>query len=420
MNKLSAIEEKILLDTAKEMLEMYRIEELSRYTRNISGLEGLPSLIILSGELEKIDASEDWGKISFYYIKMLIEILESRRSNISVAYGLSGIGYSILANYNNYNRYKNLLNNINKSIVYCVSNLSSNQYLDTVNIDCMSGLSGVGRYLLNFKDNLEILNTIKNIINIIVCKLNYTNENGVLVPGWLIKDSKMVANKEFDNYFDLGMAHGIAGCLSFLSIALINGISVNGQKESINNILNFLYKYKMEYNKATYFPEIIRLEEYINNDINFSKKKNLSWCYGMPGIARAVYIAGCALKDNFYKDDAVNMILSSYEEGDENMFILPIFCHGLSGYIHILSLFYKDTNIEKFNEIIKKSRMELLKFYNDDIKFKYLSGKNFMKNNDEMNNLSLSMVDGISSILLTLTQIENDRKSEWSGIFLLN
>lgn len=387
----------------------------------IHTLKGIPALLLAIGEISKIDKQEEWDKISYYYIKELNSKLSSRKVNISVFAGLSGIGYSILSNSENKTKYTKFLSQLNAKIMYGVKKQIISSSPNMSNMECMGGLCGVGRYLLNYKNEEVVLQSIKEILTYTVEFMKLSEINGIKILGGICKIEDD-GGKEVIGY-NLGMAHGISGILSFLSISLINGVEVRNQKTTIQNIMQFLYRYKFSNEKSSFFPSDVTLEEYINKskpELYISR----TWCNGITGISRSIYLASKAIDDSMIKRDAINMILSTVKEAKmdiENLgLISPTFCHGYSGYLSILNNFYIDEPELEDSEIVSIITKKIFAFYEKEniygfSSYEILEG---VEGVEKVNSIEAQI--GTVSVLLPLIQLKNNKLQEWNGIYLTN
>ncbi|EPJ34320.1 putative Subtilin biosynthesis protein SpaC [Streptomyces afghaniensis 772] len=125
-----------------------------------------------------------------------------------------------------------------------------------------------------------------------------------MLPGWWSAagpDGKAMAGGHGNN----GMAHGIAGPLAVLSLALREGISVPGQEEAVGTFATWLDRHG-----AHYWSTTAHLDA---EPPPAAEPARQSWCYGQPGIARAQQLAALALGDTARRraaEDTVAVILT--------------------------------------------------------------------------------------------------------------
>ncbi|WP_066020854.1 MULTISPECIES: lanthionine synthetase C family protein [Clostridium] len=385
---------------------------------------GYPEIIFYILEARELNNDLNWNKALKEYIKRF-------RSNLYVSEpylnqgsgilnGYCGIGYMLLYLSKYGVNVEKALNSVNRRVKIVLekklesakNNIKSNKvhYSD---YDVIEGLSSSLRYLLEFK-NLSIF---KDLINEIISYLiEITKTNNSKYPNYYIRADKVRdsgRSKRCPNGFvDFGAAHGIAGILSVLSIALSNRIKVEGIEKSIETLLNKFNQFMIVDGKISYWPGILGIEDYLNNTkgVNYNK---YGWCYGTSGITRAIYLAGQALDEKKYKDVAIN-ILSDFcrniNNADVNGYSL---CHGYSSILLVLNEMYADTDVGLFKEtsdiiadkIVKDIRMdEILNFKEDKV--------NLAQNN-------IGILDGIIGIIFSLINYSDKNRNLVSKIMCI-
>ncbi|WP_322976551.1 lanthionine synthetase C family protein [Clostridium kluyveri] len=225
---------------------------------------------------------------------------------------------------------------------------------------------------------------------------------------------------------NLGLSHGITGPLAALTIALKEGIEIRGQYESIKKILKNLKMFSFMDNKENiYWLGRVKFEKYIGLEQSNNYKSRASWCYGAPGIARVMYLAGETINDK----DSTLIAIKSLEaicKMDENEWKLesPTFCHGYSGLLAIIQAMYIDTNNNIFGNTRKKildkiislyNKNALLGFYNIDV-----DEKNYFKKEYQLvksNNIFL--LSGSIGVILTLLSLIKPINTNWMRHFLI-
>jgi hypothetical protein len=104
------------------------------------------------------------------------------------------------------------------------------------------------------------------------------------------------------------MAHGIAGPLALLALSQLAGWSVAGQDQAIREAAHWLLRWRTK-NIAIWPPHITGEE--LDSDIAAPiAGRSDAWCYGIPGISRALTLAGQAIADPLLTE-AANTAMSS-------------------------------------------------------------------------------------------------------------
>jgi hypothetical protein len=131
------------------------------------------------------------------------------------------------------------------------------------------------------------------------------------------------------------MAHGIGGPLALLSAATRRGITVTGHRDAIAAICSWLERWRTSQGQKTRWPEAIDRNQLRAGIAANTAPHRPSWCYGTPGIARAVQLAGIATDDNYQAWIAEQALLGCLTD-DRHLARLTTtgLCHGSAGLIH--------------------------------------------------------------------------------------
>lgn len=398
----------------------------------LSLINGYPSLCILFGELNKLFPNEEWDLVGHKY---MIKIQESIEKNgikaISLFSGACGIGMAAYSLSCNKERYMTFLRTINEYIIkniYSMLKFIKVQTTGTIMsiYDVMQGFSGIGRYLLLFKDDPRIKNIIENILKYLVSLTEDINVFNHSVPKFYIERENQFLESEKKLYargnFNLGMSHGISGPLAFMSISLLNDVEVKGQKDAIRKIVSIMNTFKYDVNGTIYWPGRVSFEAFIEK-----KKKNVreraSWCYGVPGMARAIYLAGKALNNNEYKDLSIESLDKLCSLKEELLYLKsPSFCHGYAGLLEVLNSLYKENSIESFKEYRNKILNKILSLYDKEapLGFYNIDISNYGTLTDLKKFDNCGLLTGTTGIVLTILDTILPGKIQWDSTFMLN
>lgn len=281
--------------------------------------------------------------------------------------------------------------------------------------------------LLTLKNDFDNNDLIKEILKALSTLTKEKNYKGTKIPSFFIYEDNFIENGTIQNkeceLLDQGMAHGISAPLTLLSLALKEGIEVEGQKEAIGYMLNFLKKYNYEDEYGIWWYGRLTLDEFKKNER--SKIKNrAAWCYGSPSIARAIYISSSIIGDREGKELALRCFDKLCNHTGKDLFLKsPTICHGLSGLIMTLNEMYIDTNKELYKNSLNNYIDELLMLDSKSYLFRFrnyevenvLEGKaNYVYKND------IGLIDGSLGVISTLMDYELRECSSYKRIFLIN
>jgi hypothetical protein len=203
--------------------------------------------------------------------------------------------------------------------------------------DAVSGLAGIGRVLLaahldgqtaaepGFEAALRVLTSV-------------LIDRGTARPGWWVPaeghPTVVAARLGPSGAADTGLAHGVAGPLAFLALAHAAGCTVPGQETATRHAVTWLQRWR---HADGSWPSSVSGDELDTGCPASTTSRRTAWCYGVPGIARSLLLAGWALGDRMLvagatKDltDVAATIGTWDAEG-------PTLCHGRTGVLRCLT-----------------------------------------------------------------------------------
>lgn len=198
--------------------------------------------------------------------------------------------------------------------------------------DTITGLSGIGRVLLTAHRSghqhvepglIAALTTLTVIL---------TPTEGPR-PGWHLPAAAHPPAMKVhpSGISDTGMAHGVAGPLSLLANAAKAGWTAPGQAEAIRHAAAWLLRWRRTDGR---WPPHVTGDELDHHAPPIATGRCDAWCYGTPGVARALTFAGQALSDNtlIASADAALMSLAARAPHDWDV-QGPTLCHGHAGVL---------------------------------------------------------------------------------------
>jgi len=276
----------------------------------------------------------------------------------------------------------------------------------------MYGLTGTANYLLNFKSESKVKNTLLRILQYLtdICKIG---DDGV--PKFVIRTDQSqlysLANDSRVRYVNLGVSHGIPGILLLLSKSYESGMCVPGQLEAIKCLSNYIYNSCVKNSNEIFWEA----QKIIGVDNDKAMPSRDAWCYGTPGVAYSLLIASMILNDNDMRNLAIDsMKLSLIKLRDV---ISPTFCHGLSGLCCLARKFYECTNDNYFYEMYMKLFEHILDLYSDQYPFGFKDQE--LKKGQIVNINDIGLLNGTSGVVLTILSCYRPIKTQWDSIFLL-
>lgn len=209
--------------------------------------------------------------------------------------------------------------------------------------DLISGLTGLGVYLLQRAPDGELLREVLAYLARLTCPLHLGGEP---MPGWWCTQPGPTGRRapESGGFVDCGLAHGIAGPLALLATAMRRDVTVTGHTDAMHRILAFLDHRRGAAGRRCWWPERINHAEWRTGDLAQHRPPRPSWCYGTPGIARAQQLAGIALADPQRQHHAEQVLTSCVTDPTQLAQLTdPSLCHGWAGLVHTTRCAATDT-----------------------------------------------------------------------------
>lgn len=232
--------------------------------------------------------------------------------------------------------------------------------------DVIGGLAGTGRYLLHRSEQLRP--ALHEVLTYLVRLSQPITVGGTEVPGWWVGHSPTMegeVDEWAEGHLNLGLAHGIAGPLALLALAATAGERVPGQDEAVTRMADWLLEQGREDEFGVYWPGVLPVSTWSTTDV-----ERPSWCYGTPGIARALQLAGQALGRRDWVEAAHGSVLAMLDRPERTWQIVdPFLCHGWAGTAHLLRRLNEDFEDERIAHAVDTMACRILELYRPDAPF---------------------------------------------------
>lgn len=420
--------EKIVREVADRIKHYVETKTTSNNVVNdLSLASGLTGICLFIGELDSIYPDEDWDLLGHECLKLIQTSINKYGIDLlSLWSGIAGVGFAAYSLSRKGTRYSSFIskinmilsNNLNESINHYMSNTKKGIYVS--DYDVILGLTGVGRYLLLFAEDTNIYKHIERIMEYLITISKEKLVMGRLVPGWHISSENHLEEsfRTFPKgFFDVGLAHGISGALALLSLSLKEGIMIKGQDDAIRRITDWLLNIKYEDEYGPIWPSKIGLNHLYENAEELQVASYEAWCYGSPGVARALWLAGAALNDESLKKIAINTYIGCFKRPKSRRNITSsTFCHGYAGFLCLTQSMYEDTQIEEIRKLKDQLVYDICDQYSEGNTFGFYD---FNRINSEIIH-DPGLLTGSSGIALSLLSSITGKKTNWDSAFLIN
>jgi len=337
--------------------------------------------------------------------------------------GLAGLAFAASTLSRGGTRYRRLLASLDRVLLPQAIALSRNVGRDERDIsvsefDVISGVSGIGAYLLTRADDPAAAGALRVVLEGLVAM---TADDGGGVPRWytpahLMGDETM-AELYPDGNLNCGLAHGIPGPLALMALALQHGFDVAGLRDAVDRLAGWLIDQRISDAWGTNWPTAVALpgQDLPAHPALGPDGTRCAWCYGGPGVARAVWLAGDALDSSELRGAAVETMEAVYRRPVvERRIDSPTFCHGVSGLLQITLRFANDTGLPVFTDAARSLTEQLLGLHEPDRILGFCSIEPGGNHVDQP-----GLLDGAPGVALVLFAATSAADPAWDRMFLL-
>jgi len=387
---------------------------------------GSAGLAVMFGYLDDCFPGEGWGLAARQHIELAAHSVErSDYQRVSLFGGLSGLAFATSCISKGGSRYRRLATSIDAALITLALPLISQVAIRTHGIsyhsyDLISGLSGVGAYFLCHLEVPQARQVLEEILRALV-NLAGTH-NGL--PCWStppthLNDGTMA--KEFpDGVLNCGLAHGIPGPLALLSLASLHSVEVAGLKGAIQRLAEWLEQHREDDSWGVNWPVVLPLKEFVDHSPSRSEKKRwptrTAWCYGGPGVAWSLWLAGRALDRTDFRDASLGGMLAAVRRPvNDRLIPSPTFCHGVAGFLQINLRFYAESGRQEFRQAAFDLVDELVQAYEPNF---ILGFRSIEAEGRRVDNPGL--LDGATGVALALLAAACPICPTWDRMFLLS
>ena len=269
--------------------------------------QGQAGLAVLYAAMDAAQPARGWDRVGHAALARAGSAAE-RAGWIggSLYTGLAGLGFAAVTLAAGRPRYDRFLTAVDRALLPVVA--ADIRRLDRQpggcavrQFDLISGLSGVGAYLLARRAVPEAAGTLRALLGCLVRLL----DAGRSPPRWHTPADQLDQDQRAwypDGNLNCGLAHGLPGPLALLAISLRAGVVVDGAWEAAKGAARWLAEHRLDDEWGPNWPNALPLAP---AEGLRPPPARASWCYGSPGVARTLWLAGEALDDDGSRELAV-------------------------------------------------------------------------------------------------------------------
>ncbi|MGW1165219.1 lanthionine synthetase C family protein [Streptomyces sp. NPDC002550] len=232
--------------------------------------------------------------------------------------------------------------------------------------DVVAGATGLGRCLMLRGDRHR--EPLTDVLSYLVRLTEPVEAHGHRVPGWWVPLEPGHGPQFPRGHFNLGLAHGVSGPLALLSLAWREGVRVPGQRDAISAIAGHLLDHRTE--QGTW-PGVLSFDAFVGAaDPHAGHSRMIAWCYGTPGTARALQLAGIALDRPDWRKEAADAQATALA-GLLGTVTDSSLCHGWAGLLHLTGLMARDSGDPRLTGRLPALASALLAAHRPELPFGY-------------------------------------------------
>ncbi|MEU0871924.1 lanthionine synthetase C family protein [Nocardia brasiliensis] len=363
--------------------------------------------------LSRFDGGE-WDRAAHRCLTLAVRELEHadvRRPGMFD--GLTGLAFGALLMSRDGTRYQRLLAELDRGIVRDATSRAAvlahaRHGLPFESFDLVSGITGTGAYLLRRNACLAALRAALTGL-VAVCRWE-TDLPNWHTPAWSIAPRTPMAESFPGGVLNCGLAHGVPGPLALLSLAELSGVSVAGQREAIAVVGHWLAAHRADDAHGPNWPTGIPLP----GTTAVGTRPRNAWCYGGPGVARALWLAGNAIDDGQLRSLAVETMVAASSRFAATAETDPALglCHGVAGLLQITLRFAHDTGDSRFGRAAVELTDRLLAGYDPAHRFGFRCARELPADRP-------GLLDGAAGIALALLAASTGEAPDWDRMLLL-
>jgi hypothetical protein len=382
--------------------------------RTASIAEGDAGIALMCGYFDDCFPGQGWDRAGREFLLGAARAVEREPGGPGIFSGLAGVAFATWTLSRAGTRYTRLLEQLDAALLPQAVRLADETRAArggaaVGQFDAISGLTGIGAYLLARGERSALARVLAALVDL--------TEDDEGLPRWrtpaaLIGDEAMV--REFPGgCLNCGLAHGIPGPLALLALAARAGVEVDRQERALRRIAHWLMEHRTDDAWGPNWPSAVAVPGTAGSTRELPTRS--AWCYGAPGVARALWLAGDALGWPAPRDLAVEAMMAVHRRPvSERRIDSPTFCHGVAGLLQVMLRFARDTQLPEFAEAVEQLTAQLLDAYDAH------SLLGFTSLEPEGNRVdSAGLLDGAPGVALVLLAAATDVEPAWDRLFLL-
>jgi hypothetical protein len=380
--------------------------------------QGDAGLALMCAYLDRCFPDEGWDVTGHGFLASAAAYAERSPLGPSLYGGIAGLGFVAWQLGRDGARYLRLSSSVDAALapqaLALAGALDGQEHgVPVGQFDAISGLAGIGAYLLTRRGRPHVDAALDRLLEALV---DLTRASASGPPRWFtpveFMPDEMTAAMYPDGHLNCGLAHGIPGPLALMALAHTDGVETRGLRDAIASMAAWLCDNRADDSWGVNWPTMVALPGGATTPVEPSRA---AWCYGSPGVARALWLAGTALEDEQLMILASEAMEAVYRRPiHERQIDSPTFCHGVAGLLQITLRFAYDTGAAVFTSAAADLTDQLLAAYDPDGLLGFCSVEPGGNTVDQA-----GLLDGAPGVALVLLAAAADAEPTWDRLFLL-
>jgi lantibiotic modifying enzyme len=323
---------------------------------------GHPGLSLTLAHVDRCFQGQGWGRLAHRHLVLSVEALRAeRRATAGLFSGLAGVAFA--AHSVGGRDHSRLLETLDGLLARHTERLIArldgrDRGAAREDFDVVSGLSGVGAYYLTRGDDAGLRRVVERLVRLVLAD---GETAGWCTPPELLDEDS--AGRFPEGALDCGFAHGLPGPLALLALASSKGLSVERLRPALVRGSAWVVERVEEDEWGVNWPAAVPA----GRGSASAGQARAGWCYGAPGVARTLWLAGEALGNGELQAFAVDALEAVHRRPpDRRRIPAPTFCHGSAGLLQITLRMAADSRSRTLRESGAGLALELAERFEDE------------------------------------------------------
>jgi lantibiotic modifying enzyme len=335
--------------------------------------------------------------------------------------GCSGLGFILTLLSRNGTRYQRSIQSINQNLCRFAETIQPGRpsILREGDYDAIAGASGLLAYFLALRSREPaITRAIERLLTYLIWLTG--RDESTQRARWYIAPEALMTEEKLQlhpaGYYNCGLAHGIAGPLAALALAWLEGYRIPGQREALTSVSNWLLDHSVTDAWGINWPDVVPLPaSFTARHWKQLPPARAGWCYGAPGIARALWLTGAALESASLRQTAIEALEAVLRRPiAERRIASPTLCHGIAGLLTICLHFAQEETSTTLAAHIPTLVTQILDLFNPDLPLGFRD-----QERDQVFVDQPAWLNGVPGILMALLAAATPTEPLWSRALLL-